>query len=352
MDFLKRTFGRHGSSERTSRGPTRVSAEESRRYGTSMSNYSTLWITDIDELEIMADHLFQSIRLMDWTKDSSLQDFILLRSGSSDECVMRPDVYLEKSSMETVAMRVNAQAILRMSSELATKVIEQIPPMSSRIALRDGREIEVVESCETIKERNKRGGTTFCLERSTHTAIVWSDNPKYLLKEAKKCERDLVSLLWSPKSQTNAPSAYVVDTQEKTSNVLVEVREILDNDPHSLETQSQLQKPARLVWPTIVSLTFVLMGAIFGRLLSSVATAVQRDGTYEQAAFVLYLPLVGFLSSVRTPAPDERFKNTKLTRMSSSSYQSSWSACSSCLDQSRNCTATAGRIPARNRQES
>ena len=264
------------------------------RSKSSLSTYSTQWIGDIDELEIMADHLYKSAVSMDWVADDKSHEAVMLRSAVTDDYTVRPERDVPTEALGHLATRVGAYAVLRMSSEIVCKVIDRIPPMHKSVKLEDGQFIEVLEQCNSIKKRNTRGGTTFCLERSTHTAIVWSVNPKNLLKECRKCEQYLASLLWRPVNSTTGSGA--LEASEKNEGVVVVVQEV-DED---VERQSVEQKPVRLVWPTIVALTFVLIGMIFGLQLSGLMMAIILDGTYFQAVFLIYVPLAGFFSAVST----------------------------------------------------
>lgn len=263
------------------------------RSRSSLSTYSSQWLGEIDELEIMADHLYQSAQQLEWTKNGDIDDYVVLSSPYSDDSAVRPAYNLYESPLEVLAGKVNATALLRMSSELTTKIIEHIPPMKSQVVLDDGRTIDVVQECAAIKQRSKRGAINFCLERSSLTAIIWSHNPKKLIAEAKRCEKDLVSLLWS--SNEHILTADCNEKAIEKNDIIISINEVSE---HDLEARPYTSKPARYIWPATVALTFVILGLIYGQLVSDVLLNMLLDGAVMQGVFLIYLPLAGFLSSV------------------------------------------------------
>lgn len=270
---------------------------------------STIWINDINELDIMADHLFRSVINAEWAPEHSEwptrhEDIcVIVRSPHVATEVVRPDCAAEDASIVKLTRKCEAQAAMTMRNELTMKFLQRIPPMSNVVKLLDGRKIDVFESfgnSVTLKRPQKSG---FCLIRDVDSAFVWSNNAKLLIAEGRKCEQALSTMLWTTSLTDTRSWAFQgsVITDEKEPDTVIEVQEIeLDEEFPDIEQQRRNQRETRLVWPIIVAMTFMLMGLAMGKLLSELVLALVRDGTIYQGLFLLYVPLSCFLSAVRT----------------------------------------------------
>lgn len=306
MTFLKRA-----SRFLKSRGPSSAAAsqEETQRLRSqSLCDASTVWINEIDELDIMADYLYRATINADWVPKRGLwpvqpEDVcVVVRSVQADTEVVRPDCEADRAILTTLTRRVEAQAAFTMRNDLTKKFLQRIPPMSNVVKLIDGHTINVFESSAIAASSQKPRSSGVCLIRDIDAAFIWTNDAKNLIMEGQRCEQALSTMLWTTSLSDTKSWALQNDPNTicKGADPVIEVRELaLDDGLEDIEVQRLPQRETRLVWPVIVALTFSLMGCAIGKLLSELVLAIVRDRIMYQILFLLYVPLSCFFSGVR-----------------------------------------------------
>ncbi|ORY82425.1 glycosyl transferase family group 2-domain-containing protein [Protomyces lactucae-debilis] len=167
--------------------------------------------------------------------------------------------------------------------------------MNNLLRLDDGRVIKIVDSISDIEEERGACQDGFLLCRKLAAAVVWSTNPQTLTARCKACETDLAAVLW-PSSTEDLTKYHLGEVKPKSA--VVHVRELSSLElSRDAESQTSHARPAALAWPLIVAITLVLVALVCGKLLHSVIMAIMQDENFVQAVFLLYLPLVAFLSA-------------------------------------------------------
>lgn len=281
------------------------------QYTPSACDASTVWINDINELDIMADYLYRASIIADWLRKRALwpthhEDIcVVVCSTHANTEAVRPECNRPDANITKLTWKCEAQAALTMRNDLTKKFLQRVPPMSNVVKLLDGQKIDVYESFANAVplQRPKKSG--FCLIRDIEAAFVWTNNAKTLIAKGRYCEQALSTMLWTtPLTNTRSWALSEISiTAEKDTGTNIEVHEIeIGEDNENCEPHLKPHREMRLVWPVVVASTFILMGLATGQLLSELVLAIIRDGTYYQVLFILYIPLSCFLSAVKTCA--------------------------------------------------
>lgn len=274
------------------------------------ASFSTEWISDIDELSVMADHLYQAASDLDYIEHSNRSgacETVFVRSQYGFSSASRPEKLTPTTHLRTMADSLQSNAMLMITSTVTREIVERVPPMVQHIRLIGGAEISIYESCEDALSHKDMATSGFYLIRQQLAAIVWTDNAKLLISEGRKCDKALSLLLWDANDSIQTLWQFESDQTKKTDNeeIKVTIQELSGEQASDSESQTVSLREQRLVWPMIVALTFIFLGWILGKLTSSNIQAVIRDGTLYQLTFLLYLPLACCLSAVSHEALEQ-----------------------------------------------
>lgn len=272
---------------------------------TSGSQLTTTWLGHVDELAIMAEHLYQNARALGWTREDRKPDrddwppSVAVRNTYTNSVAIRPEGPW-RYNLRNVINDLEAEAVMILQNNTTADFLERTAPMSQSVTLTNNKIIDVYESIEDISELSALDSSGFCLVRDLQAALVWTRNVKSFIRECHTCEQALSMTLWR-NNHSNFNSWAFQDYKlpsGKREQTTVEVHEVEEESAFGVHCLQHTHRPTRLIWPVSVAITFILMGLIIGSLLSDLVLAVVRDGTFVQLLFILYLPLTGFLSSV------------------------------------------------------
>lgn len=259
-------------------------------------------ISTLEQLEIMAHHLYSVAIQLDWTTtgdteaDTPMNATVAVASDARGMVVLRPRLSSHEDLLAQVIRQLDTQTILVMNNTITAQVHQRIPPMDNRLKFHDNDEVVIYDTLSDILNVKHHEHSGFCLIRDTKSVMLWSADAKDLVVQARECERALTKSLYKIDFGIATSQAHREQLSEKDERApKVSVVEV---DSHDLENSYATRLPMRLIWPTTVALTFLIMGLANGQLMSQLLVAILLDRTYHQVVFALYIPMACFLSAV------------------------------------------------------
>ena len=258
---------------------------------TGLLAVSDEWMRDIDEADLMLEHLFEIAEGHDWfdidEEDENLQ---LLTVKSSQDVYRSKPLGEEQTTLEFVARGLNCDACMVMVTDATRTLIDSSPPMARSIVL-GGKINRLVENILPFPTYDSMQTSGICFIREIGGAILWNDDASSLIEYASRWDQLITQLVFSEKEKLTSQEVFG-ETEEKLETQ-VEERELTDEEANLIgET-----RPVRLEWAATVGLTFVVMGLLTGTIVKSSVFQYMQSEDWKHLLYLLYVPVVVVLTS-------------------------------------------------------
>lgn len=257
---------------------------------------SSAWMLEIDEADIMLEHLFELAEGNDWFDIDEEENNIQLMTIRSavNTYVSRP-LGDEQTALEIVAQGLNCDGAMLMCTDATRVLIDSTPPTARSIIL--GGEInKLVNNILPFPAYDIMKTKGICFIKEIRGAILWNDDASKLIEYAQHWDEQISRLVFSEKSRLQDHSVFATekDLHKDFANVLE--KEISVDKPGSSGEDVE-HRETQLMWPLCVGLTFTVMGLLIGTVVKSVVIEILEGSSYIHLAYVLYIPLICMLTA-------------------------------------------------------
>ena len=254
---------------------------------------SDAWIQEIDEADLMLEHLFEIAEGNDWFDiDEEEYNIQLMTIRSSVNTYVSRPLGDEQTALEVVARGLSCDGCMIMSTDATRRLIESTPPMAKSIIL-GGKVNKLVDNILPFPSYEVLQTSGICFIKEIQGAILWNDDASALIEYAQKWDEHITKLVFSEKSKLIDHTAFGTDADFQKDFVNIHEKTSEDEE-RALQGE---ERPAQLMWPLTVAMTFVIMGLLAGTIVKAVVIELIQSGSYLHLAYLVYIPLVCVLSA-------------------------------------------------------
>lgn len=250
------------------------------------------WMQEIDEADLMLEHLFEIAEGNDWfdidEEENNIQ-LMTLRS-SVNTYVSRP-LGEEQTALELIAQGLSCDGAMLMCTDATRVLIENTPPVARSIVL-GGSINKLVDNILPFPAYDVMQVKGICFIKEINGAIIWNDDASTLIEYAQKWDELITKLVFSDKHKLKDHSIFGTEADFQKDFANIHEKEVDDELGETVE-----KRDAQLMWPVCVAMTFVIMGCLVGTILKSVVEEIVESKSYIHAAYILYIPLVCMLTA-------------------------------------------------------
>lgn len=253
---------------------------------------SDAWIQEIDEADLMLEHLFEIAEGNDWFDIDEEEHNIQLMTvkSSVNKYVSRP-LGEEQTALELIAQGLNCDGCLVMCTDATRVLLDSSPPTATSIVI-GGEITKLLDNLLPFPAYDVMQTSGICFVKELEGAIIWNDDASKLVEYAGKWDQHISTLVYSEKKKL---ADYSVFGTEKTS--LQNYPQLRSDDADPEKAIEDEERSTQLMWPFTTALTFVIMGLLVGVVLKSVVVEIIESQSYIHAAYVLYIPFVCILTA-------------------------------------------------------
>lgn len=253
---------------------------------------SSAWMTEIDEADIMLEHLFEIAEGNDWFDiDEEEQNIQLMTIRSSvNKYVSRP-LGEEQTALELIARGLNCEGAMLMCTDATRVLLNSTPPVARSIIL-GGEVNKLVNNILPFPSYDVMKTKGICFVKELGGAIIWYNDALTMIEYAQFWDEQITRLVFSEKSKLRNHTIFGTD-KDMPKDITVEEKELLPEGSAERPEERKVQ----LMWPICVALTFVLMGLLVGTVVKAVVTEIVEGGSYLHIAYALYVPFICMLTA-------------------------------------------------------
>lgn len=254
---------------------------------------SDSWMAEIDEADLMLEHLFEIAEGNDWFDiDEEEHNIQLMTIRSSVNTYVSRPLGDEQTALEFVSQGLNCDGALLMCTEATRVLIDSTPPMAKSIVL-GGEVNKLVDNVLPFPAYDIMQVRGICFIKELGAAIIWNDDASKLIDYARLWDERITKLVYSEKDKLINHSVFTSSEENEKGAANVLESKVGDEEIGRMAPGRE----AQLMWPITVALTFIIMGLLVGVVLKSVVEEVIESGQYVHLAYVLYIPLVCILTA-------------------------------------------------------
>lgn len=253
------------------------------------------WMQDIDEADLMLEHLFEIAEGNDWFDIDEEENNIQLMTirSSLNTYVSRP-LGDEQTALEFVAKGLSCDGCMLLVTDATRKLIESTPPTAKSIIL-GGHVNKLVDNILPFPAYEITQTSGICFIKEIQGAILWVDDASKLNEYAQMWDEHITKLVFSEKSKLVDHSIF--GTEKDFQKDFANIHEKPVGSDIDEEIGSEPDRQVQLMWPLTVAMTFVIMGLLIGTVAKSVVVEVVESGSYVHLLYFLYVPIVVILTA-------------------------------------------------------
>jgi hypothetical protein len=205
--------------------------------------------------------------------------------------------------------KLNAQVAFTMRTDSVEIILDTLDEFQADLVMRDGSQIQVLESLSDILTMNVRRFQYCCVLRRERIVLVWHDDLEEIIPHALRLEDRLLSLIWgtkvSPFGATTIPaspdvsrpgSVYGGMTQygstQKLAQLSIEDVQDLDEEKAKFSPES-LERPVYVTSALFAGLAVLLVIVLaFGLATAKLVVETMVDGQMVRFALAAALPFL------------------------------------------------------------
>lgn len=192
-----------------------------------------------------------------------------------------------------------------MRPAMLSGILETLEEGQTELRFKDGSQLQVVDSLDSMVSGNIRKFQYACLIRHEKVIFIWHDDFQHIIPTAEKLEKKLLSMVWGDSLPFNVVSNETMGSEALSTrktiykSAMAEVTATPVGNVGDLESVEASHIPESLsrpvIWTSAVYMGLAVGVAIFFILKASILELIIEcllDGTYLRLAILATVPLL------------------------------------------------------------
>ncbi|ORY80971.1 glycosyl transferase family group 2-domain-containing protein [Protomyces lactucae-debilis] len=248
------------------------------------------WLADIDESDLMLEHLFEVAEGNDWfdiDEEEAQMQLMTIRAGVG-QYVSRP-LGTEITPLELIAQGLNCDAAMLMCTD-ATRVLLDCTPPTARNIVIGGEIVKLVDNILPFPAYDGTKVRGICFVKELDGCIIWNEDASTINDYARKWDEIITRLVFSEKEKLTDQSIFGTEQDFQKNH-----KNIFEQGLSDEEAAVEAERPTMILWPMTVAVTFIVMGALMGTVLKEVVIEFMQSKDLKNLLFLITIPLVGMM---------------------------------------------------------